>query len=139
MRAFLRAADKREESNPQLKEWVEKVREIAHDTEDVIERYMLAFSHLGRDSNGCNLYMGKMYALAKNLIVRHQVASEFQQIKLRLDNISQSRQRFTETYNLMDEGSGPKTNDTRGDALLLEGIDVVGIEEPKKQITEWLV
>ncbi|KZV46687.1 hypothetical protein F511_37922, partial [Dorcoceras hygrometricum] len=73
MRAFLRAADKREESDPQLKEWVEKVR------------------------------------------------------------------RFTETYNLMDEGSGPKTNDTRGDALLLEGTDVVGIEEPKKQITEWLV
>ncbi|KZV42451.1 hypothetical protein F511_39896 [Dorcoceras hygrometricum] len=139
MRAFLRAADKREESDPQLKEWVEKVREIAHDTEDVLERYMLAFSHPGRDSNGCNLYMGKMYASAKNLIVRHQVASEFQQIKLRLDNISQSRQRFTETYNLTDEGSGPKTNETRGDALLLEGTDVVGIEEPKKQIIEWLV
>ncbi|KZV17018.1 hypothetical protein F511_31310 [Dorcoceras hygrometricum] len=80
-----------------------------------------------------------MYASAKNLIVRHQVASEFQQIKLRLDNISQSRQRFTETYNLTDEGSGPKTNNTRGDALLLEGTDVVGIEEPKKQITECLV
>ncbi|KZT75972.1 hypothetical protein F511_47004 [Dorcoceras hygrometricum] len=85
MRAFLRAADKREESDTQ---WMEKVREIAHDTVDVLERYMLTFSHPGRDSNGCNLYMGKMYASAKNLIVRHQVASEFQQIKLKLDNIS---------------------------------------------------
>lgn len=139
MRAFLRAADKKEESDPQLKEWVEKVREITYDTEDVLERYMLRFAHPRRDSNGCNQCIRTMYASAKNLIVRHQVASGFQQIKLRLENISKSQQRFKDIYDLMDEGSIDKTHGTRGDALLLEETDVVGVEEPKKQITEWLM
>lgn len=139
MRAFLRAADKKEESDPQLKEWVEKVREITHDTEDVLERYMLGFSRPRRDSDGCNLYIRKTYASAKNLIVRHQVASAFQRIKLRLDNISTCRQRFKDIYDFMNEGSIDRTHGTRGDALLLEETDVVGIETPKKDITEWLL
>ncbi|XP_073152655.1 disease resistance protein RPM1-like [Henckelia pumila] len=32
-----------------------------------------------------------------------------------------------------------KTYDTRGDALLLEEAEVVGIEKPKKQLLEWLM
>ncbi|XP_073126102.1 disease resistance protein RPM1-like isoform X1 [Henckelia pumila] len=37
-----------------------------------------------------------------------------------------------------NSGSSSKTYDTRGDALLLEEEEVVGIEEPKKQLFGWL-
>ncbi|KAL0312418.1 UNVERIFIED_CONTAM: hypothetical protein Sradi_5641100 [Sesamum radiatum] len=44
MRAFLRVAAK-EESDLQLKEWVRQVREIAYDTEDILEKYIFQFAH----------------------------------------------------------------------------------------------
>ncbi|KAL0324161.1 UNVERIFIED_CONTAM: putative disease resistance protein [Sesamum calycinum] len=50
LRAFLRVADAKEESDLQLKEWVRQVREIAYDTEDVLEGYILRFAHHPKDS-----------------------------------------------------------------------------------------
>ncbi|XP_073158734.1 disease resistance protein RPM1-like [Henckelia pumila] len=139
LRAFLRAADAREESDEQLKEWVKQVREITYDTEDVLAMYMLRFSYQRRDTSGLNGYIKKMYCSMKNLRSRHRIASEFQNIKLRLENVSKSRERFKDVYNDMNERSSNKTYDTRGDALLLDEAEVVGIEKPKKQLLEWLM
>ncbi|XP_073131748.1 disease resistance protein RPM1-like [Henckelia pumila] len=139
MRAFLRAADEKEESNPQFKEWVKKVREITYDTEDLLEIYMLRVPLPRRDSNGFNQYIKRMYASVKNLTVRHQVAYEFQKIKLRAKNVSKNGQKYKDMYDFKDEGSSNLTYDTRGDALLLEETDVLGIEKPKKQLVDWLM
>ncbi|XP_073155802.1 disease resistance protein RPM1-like [Henckelia pumila] len=139
MRAFLRAADAKEESDELLKEWVKQVREITYDTEDVLAMYMLRFSYQRRDTSWLNRYIKKMYCSMKNLRSRHRIASEFQIIKLRLENVSKSRERFKDVYNDMNERSSNKTYDTRGDALLLEEAEVVGIEKPKKQLLDWLM
>ncbi|XP_073309804.1 disease resistance protein RPM1-like [Primulina huaijiensis] len=140
MRAFLRAADEKEETDPQLKEWVKKVREITYDTEDVLERYMLKLAHLHCDADGYKRYVKKMYASVKKLILRHQIASEFRKIKLRMENVAKTQLRFKDIYGFKNQesSSSSKTYDTRGDALLLEEEEVVGIEEPKKQLVEWL-
>ncbi|XP_073155654.1 putative disease resistance RPP13-like protein 3 isoform X2 [Henckelia pumila] len=140
MRAFLRVADAKEESDELLKEWAKQVREITYDTEDVLAMYMLRFSYQRRDTSGLNGYIKKMYCSMKNLRSRHRIASEFQNIKLRLENVSKSRERFKDVYDDMNErSSNMKTYDTRGDALLLEEAEVVGIEKPKKQLLEWLM
>ncbi|XP_075498827.1 putative disease resistance protein At1g50180 [Primulina tabacum] len=139
MRAFLRAADAKEESDEQLKEWIKQVREITHDTEDVLEMYMLRFAYQRRDTSGLNWYIKKMYASLKNLRARHRIASEFQEIRLRLENVSKSRERFKDVHDGMNARSTNKTYDTRGDALLLEEAEVVGIEKPKKQLLDWLM
>ncbi|XP_073039242.1 disease resistance protein RPM1-like [Primulina eburnea] len=140
MRAFLRAADEKEETDPQLKEWVKKVREITYDTEDVLERYMLKLAHLHCDADGYKRYVKKMCASVKKVILRHQIASEFRKIKLRMENVATTQLRFKDIYGFKNQesSSSSKTYDTRGDALLLEEEEVVGIEEPKKQLVEWL-
>ena len=49
MTAFLRVADAREESDPQLKVWVKQVRDVAYDAEDVLEKFKL-HAFMAKDS-----------------------------------------------------------------------------------------
>ncbi|PIN17867.1 Apoptotic ATPase [Handroanthus impetiginosus] len=138
MRAFLKVADTKEERDPQLKEWVRQVREIAYDAEDVLERYMLQFAH--HDTHGFRGYLKKIYAPLKNLKARRQIASEIKAIRLKLENASKRQQTFSDTYPVMNQGSSSTSAryDGRGDALLLEEVDVIGIEKPKELLLTWL-
>ncbi|PIN00700.1 Apoptotic ATPase [Handroanthus impetiginosus] len=138
MRAFLRVADANEESDPQLKVWVRQVREIAYDAEDILERYMLRFAHHG--AHGFRGYIKKIYASLKTVKARHQIASEIKAIRSRLENASKRQQTFKDIYPIMNQGSSstPAGYDGRGDALLLEEVDVIGIEKPKEQLLTWL-
>ncbi|KAI3465708.1 hypothetical protein Pfo_022371 [Paulownia fortunei] len=141
MREFLRFADAKEESNSSLKEWVRQVREISYDLEDVLDKYILRFTHRG--TNGFSGRIKKAYASIKNLKARRRIASEIQAIKYKLDDASKSYKRYRDMYAVMDQGSSstlPKNEwyDRRGDALFLEEEDVVGIEKPRKQLLEWI-
>ncbi|KAI3465707.1 hypothetical protein Pfo_022370 [Paulownia fortunei] len=141
MREFLRFADAKEESNPGLKEWVGQVREISYDVQDVLDKYVLRFTHRG--TNGFSGCIKKGYASIKYLKARHQIASEIQAIKFRLEDASKSQQRYREMYAVMDQGSSStlaknEWYDGRGDALFLEEADVVGIQKPKEQLLEWI-
>ncbi|PIN23806.1 Apoptotic ATPase [Handroanthus impetiginosus] len=123
MKAFLRVADAKEESDPQLKEWV---------------KYMLRFAH--HDTHGFKGYLKKFCASLKNLKAKHQIASEVKAIKSRLENAFKRQQTFRDIYPIINQGSSssPEWYDGRGDALLLEEVDVVGIEKPKQQLLTWL-
>ncbi|PIN07255.1 Apoptotic ATPase [Handroanthus impetiginosus] len=138
MMAFLRVADAKEESDPQLKVWVSQVREIAYDAEDILERHMLRFSHHG--AHGFRDNIKKIYVSVKNLKARHQIASEIKAIKSRLENASKRQQTFRDIYPIMNQGSSstPAWYDGRGDALRLEEVDIVGIEKPKEKLLTWL-
>ncbi|KAL8509917.1 hypothetical protein ACS0TY_016945 [Phlomoides rotata] len=138
MNEFLRVAVEKDESNPSLKEWIRQLREIAYDVEDVLDKYLLQFER--RRANG---FIKKAYTSVKNLKARHHIASEIQAIKFRLQNVSTSQQRYKNMNASIDQGSSstfPKKEsyDGRGDALFLDEDDVVGIEEPKKQLLEWI-
>ncbi|KAG8375147.1 hypothetical protein BUALT_Bualt10G0070100 [Buddleja alternifolia] len=136
MRAFLRVADAKEDSDPHLKEWVRQVREISYDTEDVLDRYMLRFAH--HDAYGFSAFK-KIYDLIKNLKARHQIASDIERIKLRVANVSNSQQMYKDMGPYSSSSLVTNTlYDGRGDALLLEEAEVVGFEKPKKQLLEWL-
>ncbi|KAL7188320.1 hypothetical protein ACSBR1_038210 [Camellia fascicularis] len=45
MSAFLRVADAVEDTDPEIQAWVKQVRDIAHDTDDVLDEFMLRFAH----------------------------------------------------------------------------------------------
>ncbi|XP_028110836.1 disease resistance protein RPM1-like [Camellia sinensis] len=144
MTAFLRVADAMEENNPELKVWVKQVREAAYDIGDVLELYMLRLGH--RHGAGFRGFLGKVSCFIKTLKARHQIASEVQRMKSRVIDISKGHQRYHDRYGMLEQGSssrstGPNTacHDYRGDALLLDESELVGIDKPKSQLIRWLV
>ncbi|KAI8010058.1 putative disease resistance protein [Camellia lanceoleosa] len=143
MTAFLRVADAMEENNPELKVWVKQVREAAYDIGDVLE-FMLRLGH--RHGAGFRCFLRKVFCFIKTLKARHQIASQVQRMKSRVDDISKGHQRYHDRYGTLEQGSrsrstGLKTacRDYRGDALLLHESELVGIDKPKSQLIRWLV
>ncbi|KAL7188078.1 hypothetical protein ACSBR1_038015 [Camellia fascicularis] len=142
MSVFLRVADAKEESDPQLKVWVKQVRDAAYDTEDVLDKFKLHLAH--HHGDGFFGFLRKVFYLAKTLKARHQIAYEIQRIKSRVINISEGHKRYHDKYGILEQGSRSNVvnnswYDYRGDALLLEEAKLVGIEMPERQLMEWLV
>ncbi|KAL7263899.1 hypothetical protein ACSBR1_001950 [Camellia fascicularis] len=92
MRAFLRVADAIEDSDPEIQAWVKQVRDVAHDTDDVLDEFMLRFAHRHRHHHGFYGSVCKIYYQIKNMKARRQIASDIQDIKTRVIDIAQRRQ-----------------------------------------------
>ncbi|XP_057478036.1 disease resistance protein RPM1-like isoform X2 [Actinidia eriantha] len=137
--AFLRVADAMEETDPGLKVWVKQVREAAYDTADALDMHMLRLGH--HHGNGVRGFLHKVSCYIKTIKARHQIASEVKRIKSRLINISEGHQRYSDIYRRQEQGSRPTVAwyDSRGDALLLEEAELVGIEKPKLELTQLLL
>ncbi|KAG5067723.1 hypothetical protein JHK85_000100 [Glycine max] len=126
-RGILRVADALEDKDPELKAWVKRVRDVAHDMEDAIDEFSLRLVDQHGQGNSSSFHV--------NFFIRHRIASNIQNIKSRVDIISQGRP------NIAGIGSGSSQRlrlDSQGDALLLEEADLVGIDKPKRQLSDLL-
>ncbi|CAI9786084.1 unnamed protein product [Fraxinus pennsylvanica] len=143
MIAFLRVADGFEESDPELKVWVKQVREIANDTEDVIDEFLL-HSTLNHGRHGIHGFLGELCSSLKNFIFTPKVASEIRSIISRVRNIAEGHQRYCYKLSIQEQGSSSgfvdySVNDCRGDALLLKEGELVGIEHHKQNLIRMLI
>ncbi|KAJ7954230.1 Disease resistance protein [Quillaja saponaria] len=144
MRAFLRAADAKEESDPQLQVWIKQVREVAYDIEDILDEFLF---RLAANSYGDHQYCSSLHKIGsavKKWKARRQIASELQGIKSRVRTISEGHQRYQQTGKDFEQDSSlsmenNKLNDFRMDALLLEESQLVGISEPKRHLIDYLL
>ncbi|KAK2993706.1 hypothetical protein RJ640_027058 [Escallonia rubra] len=135
MRAFLSVADAKEERDPLLQVWIKQVREVAYDTEDILDEFILRLAN--NNSDGFFGSLNRITWCVKKIKARHQIASKIHRIRPRIDNIFQDYGRF-------DHGSSSTVInnswlDRRWDALLIEEAELVGIEQPKRQLISWLV
>ncbi|KAK9265587.1 hypothetical protein L1049_001694 [Liquidambar formosana] len=146
IRAFLKVADATEECDEEIKVWVKQLRDIAYHTEDVLDEFMIRLAH--HHGQGFYASLCKIFYSIKDLKTRHWIASKIQGIKSRVGNICEGHQRYRFKFNIPEQGfsstSGSTTGDNtwcdlRGNALLLEEAEVVGIDKPKKQLIQWLV
>ncbi|CAK9151310.1 unnamed protein product [Ilex paraguariensis] len=137
MRVFLRDADAREEDDPGLRVWVDEVRDVAYDTAVVLDEFMLLMSH--HHGVGFCGFLQKIVFFFKNLEACFRVPREIRRIKLRVDNISNSREKFWRLN--PDSSSAVISNtwdDSRHDASQIEEAELVGIKMPKRQLLSWL-
>ncbi|TKY70092.1 Disease resistance protein RPM1 [Spatholobus suberectus] len=131
-KAIIRVADSLEDKDPELKAWVKRVRDVAHDMEDAIDEFNLRL--VDQHGQGNNSSFHNFFS---TLRARHTIASNIQGIKSRVDIISQGRP----TLPGIGSGSSQRLStrlDSQGDALLLEEADLVGIDKPKKQLSDLL-
>lgn len=146
MRAFLRVADMIEDGDESIRVWVKQVREIAYDTEDVLDEFLLLYFH--DEYDGLYRYLSKKARSVKNLRARRRIGSELESIKSRVSNISDGNQINLHKLNIMKQGStgaasaatnSYSLNDLRRDAQLVEEDQLVGIEKPKNKIIKQLL
>ncbi|XP_027181750.1 disease resistance protein RPM1-like [Coffea eugenioides] len=137
MKAFLRQAEAKEDNDSQLQESVKQVREVAYDTEDVLDDFAFRFAR-GHADGFCGR-VGKIYSSIKNLKARHQISLEIKDIKARVVEISARHQRYQPLYSTQERDSSSSNvanadYDIRDQALLIEEAKLVGIDQTKKEL-----
>ncbi|AES95654.2 putative P-loop containing nucleoside triphosphate hydrolase, leucine-rich repeat domain, L [Medicago truncatula] len=136
--AFLKVADALEESDEELKVWVKQVRDVAHETEDILDELELlvqARNHTNRFSVSFRI---------RNMKARYRIAHELKSINSRMTTIFSIHKRFLKKLDTSSEASnsnytGKTRHDQRGDALLLDNTDLVGIDRHKNWLIGWLI
>ncbi|KAK9021082.1 hypothetical protein V6N11_011087 [Hibiscus sabdariffa] len=141
LKATLRVADSAGEGNQELKVWLQQVREIAYDTEDILDEYRLDLVNDHRDK--IDAFAHKVCFFPKNLKAQHRIASKINGIKSRISHASARRPSF-DNFGTNEQGPSSVVTvnpwmDRRGDALLLDSVDLVGIDKSKEQLIGWLV
>ncbi|MCH88385.1 disease resistance protein, partial [Trifolium medium] len=136
LKAILMVADDSlEDKNRVLKVWVERVRNIAEDMEDAIDEYDLSLVDHQQGNNIC--YFQEICFYLKTLKARHIIASDIKGIKSKVEVILQRRPNISGVGSSSSKRRSPRL-DSQGDALLQEEADLVGIEQPKKQLCDML-
>ncbi|KAF8394122.1 hypothetical protein HHK36_020327 [Tetracentron sinense] len=141
IRGFLRDADAKEESEEAVKAWVDQVRNIAYDIEDILDGFMLCLPPTHQRHG----FIGSLHKAAhfiKDLRPRRHLATQIQDIKARVHDVSERRKRYD--LKILDHGESSNStchtwHDLRGDALLLEENELVGIHKPREKLIGWLV
>ncbi|XP_039169291.1 disease resistance protein RPM1-like [Eucalyptus grandis] len=140
--AFLRVADSLEESDEEVEIWVKQLREIAYDTEDALDEFKLLLAH--DHGIGFPGLLSKLSCCIKNMKGRYRIASEMKSINSRIRNIYDGPWRVRDKLNKVEHHYGSSKpdhtwQDQRGNALLLDKAELVGINEPTKKLVSWLI
>ncbi|XP_039168448.1 disease resistance protein RPM1-like [Eucalyptus grandis] len=142
IRAFLRVADSLEESDDEVRVWVKQLRNTAYDMEDALDEFLLLLRH----DHGVGFIglISRMSCCIKNLKARYRLTSEIKRINSRVKDICNGHRRLRHKFSRaqQDPGSTGADNtwvDHRGNALLLDKTDLVGIEQPKNKLVRGLL
>jgi hypothetical protein len=115
----------------QMKEWRRQVQEMSYDIEDCIDDFMHRAGHNSTvDSAGL---VHRVIQQLKALRVRHQIASQIQNLKARVEDASKRRMRYK-----LDErafqSSTTTAIDPRLPSLYVEPDGLVGIDQPRDEL-----
>ncbi|KAK9167940.1 hypothetical protein Syun_000080 [Stephania yunnanensis] len=142
MLAFLRDADERSEHEEAVKAWVKQVRDLAYDTEDVLDDFFYTLSPNLHYSGFCSFVCQCGY-FVHSMKARHRIASRAREIKCKVSDIAEMRARYQLNSNSFYPGSTSQVkrtwHDPRGNSLLLDDSEVVGLGEAKERLVGWLV
>lgn len=140
IKAFLKIADSLEESDEQVKVWVEQIRNLAYDIEDVVDEFRL----LSIQDHGGFLHGILCKFNIRHLKSRYRIINELKRVSVRIKSICEGHRRLRQKFRRV--GQHIRSNDAdnpwqdhRSDALLLDKTDLVGIEEPKRFLMEGLI
>ncbi|KAF8394013.1 hypothetical protein HHK36_020215 [Tetracentron sinense] len=141
IQGFLRDADAREECDKAVKAWVDQVRDIAYDMEEILDEFTFRLEQQYQ-RHGFVGFLHKTVNFVNHLKLRHNLATKIQAIKTSVVEVAARRQRYGLNCLEQSSSSNSKHNmlhNLRQNALLLEEAELVGINEPKTKLVMWLV
>ena len=117
----------------QTKAWRDKVREMAYDIEDCIDIFM----HQHGQGDDKDSLVNKTARKITKLRARYQIANKIQELKARVEEQSQSRDRYRIHESISK--SGVVEVDPRLPALFEDAKRLVGIDGPQSEIIKLLL
>ncbi|KAL2531272.1 Disease resistance protein (CC-NBS-LRR class) family [Abeliophyllum distichum] len=91
MQCFLKDADSKKDADERVRNWVADIRDVAYDTEDVLEYYIFRLAQYRRKGF---LASFKRYIFCNDLILHRRVREPINRIRTRLQDISNSRSTY---------------------------------------------
>jgi putative protein kinase ArgK-like GTPase of G3E family len=137
MNALLqRLADVDCDLDVQTKEWSSQVREMSYDIEDCIDDFMKSLGQTEM-AKSAGLVQSVVQQL-KALRVRHQISSQIQGLKARVEDASKRRMRYKLDERTF-EPSILRAIDPRLPSLYAEQDGLVGIDQPRDELIKCLM
>ena len=133
MQCFLEEADKKQEEDSRVLNWVSEIREAVYDAEDVIEMFIL-----NAQSLRTNFFLKRVF---KKLINRYKVGKKIEAVQLGLQDISNRR----EALGIRNIGEGTSCSaqmpqeDLRRSSPHAEEHVVVGMEKEADKLVQQLI
>ncbi|XP_047314524.1 disease resistance protein RPP13-like [Impatiens glandulifera] len=129
--SFLKMAESINEKDDALKIWVKQVRDLAFETEDVVEEFLLLLTLPSH-----HFLRAQIFHL-QNLRTRHLLSEKIKLISLKMKGIKERRETFSLPSTSHDhEYLGGHA--LRLDALFVQDTEVVGIDDSKSQLSTLL-
>lgn len=137
MLCFLKDADSKEQQGDELvRNWVSEIRDVAYDSEDVIDKYVLKVASRER---GCIMnFLIKSACIINTRKHQYKVSKEIQSILTKLQNISDSRVTYDikcirdeETPSVVEN---QKLQQLRRSYPHVEDEDVIGLEKHTSEL-----
>ncbi|XP_058103497.1 putative disease resistance protein At1g50180 [Magnolia sinica] len=129
MRSFLKEADEKRKENARVKIWVDQIRDVAYDADDVIDTFILKVERHHQQQHGWRKYI----ASPKLVKLRHELRKKIEEINTTVDRISANKSKYgIEGVQQVGASSsswheGPSLREKR--APIVEEADVVGFKD----------
>ncbi|CAL4952990.1 unnamed protein product [Urochloa decumbens] len=137
MHAAVQKYTKLQDPDVQVKAWISLVRELAYDTEDVIDKFV---HHLGNGSHhgGFKEFFRVTARRLKTLGSRRGIANQIDDLKARVKQVKDLKSSYK-----LDDIAGSTFDhsvvDPRLSALFVEEEHLVGIDGPRDDLVNWMV
>lgn len=140
MRSFLEDADKKGAYTEGEKVWVENVREVAHDVEDIIDELMYRASRPQRDLKFTR-FLQKIVEFPRNIWLRHHHANRLRRINTVIKAIPERHQRYVVNHGegIQAQGEQKWVRNLRESALYTGKDELVGIQDDEKKLLHLLM
>ncbi|CAD6245353.1 unnamed protein product [Miscanthus lutarioriparius] len=145
MQAAVQKYSTLQDPDVQAKAWISLVRELAYDTEDVIDKFIHQLGDGSHQSqSGFKEFFRKTIRGLKTLGSRRGIASQIGDLKVRVKEVKELKNsyklddtaRITDTARSTYEHS---TVDPRLSALFVEETHLVGIDGPRDHLVTWMM
>ncbi|EEF36876.1 disease resistance protein RPM1 [Ricinus communis] len=136
MRSFLEDTEKKRPQTEGEKTWVASVRNLVYDVEDIIDEFMYQTNKRhGRHQFTRTLH--KTIGFPKYLWEKHKIASRLQKIKRMTKAIPERNHRYGVDH-IEERSVDNERGNIRGESSLFLKDDLVGIENDREVLVEWL-
>ncbi|XP_039115818.1 disease resistance RPP8-like protein 3 [Dioscorea cayenensis subsp. rotundata] len=144
MQCFLKDADskKNKGDDERIKNWVRDMRDVAFGAEDIIDTFMYLKLRRQQKQPGCIGFIKRYVFILDQLIGRHEVHVDVEEIKAKMLELSESRILYGIAN--IGETTGTTCHSPSQDVIpilpqLNDDIDIVGFDDEKKMMIQKVV